>query len=142
MKSLEICTYYHREQVAPHVGAWIEIINQIIRSTPSLVAPHVGAWIEIYYQSGRSLVLSVAPHVGAWIEIFVNWRPAKNSMSLPMWERGLKYGTFFLCMGGGWSLPMWERGLKYFHILSAVEELVAPHVGAWIEMFLTMPPIM
>ena len=81
------------------------------------------------------MLIMVAPHVGAWIEIIsscVKW--TGNSESLPMWERGLKYDP-----GDGSeipleSLPMWERGLK----CNAIEYLrngtvVAPHVGAWIE---------
>ena len=33
------------------------------------VAPHVGAWIEIDYEENRRAERYVAPHVGAWIEI-------------------------------------------------------------------------
>ena len=33
------------------------------------VAPLVGAWIEIWQKSGKKLVEIVAPLVGAWIEI-------------------------------------------------------------------------
>ena len=33
--------------VAPHVGAWIEIINNVHTMDFSVVAPHVGAWIEM-----------------------------------------------------------------------------------------------
>ena len=33
--------------VAPHVGAWIEILVVIFVSVMVAVAPHVGAWIEI-----------------------------------------------------------------------------------------------
>ena len=33
------------------------------------VAPHVGAWIEILAYSLNLLVITVAPHVGAWIEM-------------------------------------------------------------------------
>ena len=35
--------------VAPYMGAWIEIVsNGIIRHVP-IVAPYMGAWIEIRY---------------------------------------------------------------------------------------------
>ncbi len=55
-------------------------------------------------------------------------------MSLPVWERGLKYGAqdrkTFLTM----SLPVWERGLKFRNIHLVNEPPVAPRVGAWIEM--------
>ena len=79
------------EAVAPHAGAWIEIIRDIcdimsksshpmrvrgLKFPPSvlclsfnIVAPHAGAWIEIFSNllSVRSFL--VAPHAGAWIEI-------------------------------------------------------------------------
>jgi len=35
--------------VAPHAGAWIEIIGHLIARSGSFVAPHAGAWIEIFY---------------------------------------------------------------------------------------------
>ncbi len=34
-------------------------------------------------------------------------------LSLPSWERGLKYRKGVECLGGKQSLPSWERGLKY-----------------------------
>ena len=34
-------------QVAPFVGAWIEIVNIFAKRYKSNVAPFVGAWIEI-----------------------------------------------------------------------------------------------
>ena len=33
--------------VAPYMGAWIEIANEIEREAPAIVAPYMGAWIEI-----------------------------------------------------------------------------------------------
>ena len=56
--------------VAPHVGAWIEIIGYItvryhIRSHPTWVR---GLKSLIGLQS---LCHAVAPHVGAWIEILI-----------------------------------------------------------------------
>ena len=33
------------------------------------VAPHAGAWIEIVVKRGLASVEIVAPHAGAWIEI-------------------------------------------------------------------------
>ena len=39
------------DDVAPHVGAWIEIGYSLTQASRlSLVAPHVGAWIEITAQ--------------------------------------------------------------------------------------------
>ncbi len=33
--------------VAPHAGAWIEIIKEIPTKIGQFVAPHAGAWIEM-----------------------------------------------------------------------------------------------
>ena len=57
------------QQVAPLVGAWIEIDYLKRNSTSSLVAPLVGAWIEIEPLLRCSIHKEVAPLVGAWIEI-------------------------------------------------------------------------
>ena len=38
---------YKDEQVAPFVGAWIEIVNNNKYTSKHFVAPFVGAWIEI-----------------------------------------------------------------------------------------------
>ena len=58
--------------------------------------------------------------------------------SLPSWERGLKSGSVPLLNSPIWSLPSWERGLKlkrWLHRKKFV--LVAPLVGAWIEIYST-----
>jgi len=55
--------------VAPHVGAWIEILLSKIFVVKRFGAPHVGAWIEIHCVVPWLLRYLVAPHVGAWIEI-------------------------------------------------------------------------
>ena len=62
---------YGRREVAPHVGAWIEIEEHDRRAGGDAVAPHVGAWIEINNSSNDRSWERVAPHVGAWIEIQV-----------------------------------------------------------------------
>ena len=54
----------------------------------------------------------VAPLVGAWIEIPNFTSPLSDTVSLPSWERGLKYRP---------------------HVLRAQCMSVAPLVGAWIE---------
>ena len=33
--------------VAPHAGAWIEMVKDMDREKKRGVAPHAGAWIEI-----------------------------------------------------------------------------------------------
>ena len=57
--------------VAPLVGAWIEITQQIMLIIMYSVAPLVGAWIEIESSTYDFPCHRVAPLVGAWIEIFL-----------------------------------------------------------------------
>ena len=51
--------------VAPLVGAWIEMIRAGTADTTIKVAPLVGAWIEILEAAVRCCIVTVAPLVGA-----------------------------------------------------------------------------
>ena len=77
--------------VAPHAGAWIEMVRAGLMIEEYVVAPHAGAWIEILFMLVIVNFAIVAPHAGAWIEI---WLPA-NKLALlvshPMRVRGLKW---------------------------------------------------
>ena len=74
------------------MGAWIEICNGIPGYPYTNVAPLVGAWIEIFFDVNIVVFDLVAPLVGAWIEIWNQYRIFYDpNMSLPSWERGLKY---------------------------------------------------
>ena len=44
------------------------------------------------YMTGNHIIQSrtVAPHVGAWIETVQRYIKTGHTLSLPMWERGLK----------------------------------------------------
>ena len=77
--------------VAPLVGAWIEIHLLKCCKRRLCVAPLVGAWIEIQVGTCVAIVVIVAPLVGAWIEIPKRLLGKIPKMSLPSWERGLKY---------------------------------------------------
>ena len=77
--------------VAPFVGAWIEILLWLPLIRADRVAPFVGAWIEIPLPSVVTFVLTVAPFVGAWIEICMTLAEGKELASLRSSERGLKY---------------------------------------------------
>ena len=59
----------HVFAVAPHAGAWIEILFYCQSFFIHSVAPHAGAWIEIRRAQLMIDTYSVAPHAGAWIEI-------------------------------------------------------------------------
>ena len=76
------------------MGAWIEISPITEEVIYYAVAPRVGAWIEISRGRVRSATLWVAPRVGAWIEIVDDGWKSGRKESLPVWERGLKFGTF------------------------------------------------
>ena len=54
------------------------------------VAPLVGAWIEITLNLTLKFWPVVAPLVGAWIEITIVGGAPSDDMSLLSWERGLK----------------------------------------------------
>ena len=57
-----------------------------------------------------------------------------TAQSLPVWERGLKLIDSVNDNLRLKSLPVWERGLKLDYDLKSVSDvLVAPRVGAWIE---------
>ena len=57
--------------VAPHEGAWIEIMCAESFCPALIVAPHEGAWIEIDFYGICRRGAGVAPHEGAWIEIMM-----------------------------------------------------------------------
>ena len=65
--------------------------------TKVAVAPHAGAWIEIVTVPSSVLgCQQVAPHAGAWIEISKISKPKLHwSTSLPTRERGLKSHAFY-----------------------------------------------
>ena len=56
-------------EVAPLVGAWVEISQTKIPVKIYTVAPLVGAWVEIFIQFQSDRIKCVAPLVGAWVEI-------------------------------------------------------------------------
>ena len=80
-----------QRQVAPFVGAWIEMRWSGFSEKKIEVAPFVGAWIEILLIRASSEGKAVAPFVGAWIEIPRTDDTPNVIKSLPSWERGLKY---------------------------------------------------
>ena len=77
-----------------HVFFLMEITKTEKKSHVFAVAPHAGAWIEIIFEASLQRAQEVAPHAGAWIEIpNLVQILARFLTSLPMRERGLKYGV-------------------------------------------------
>ena len=105
---------YNAYDVAPLVGAWIEMPMIAVLAAASTVAPLVGAWIEIlryqqphcdsYRRSSRGSV--------DWND-FAGALPSCRVVSLLSWERGLKFSRYIPCRSVVASLLSWERGLKY-----------------------------
>ena len=98
--------------VAPFVGAWIEMISTRTETCQKPVAPFVGAWIEILLRLYKRKVSCVAPFVGAWIEISAKIDEKLQHQVAPFvgaWIEMLRRVRSFLCR---MSLPSWERGLK------------------------------
>ena len=59
------------------------------------VAPYMGAWIETKTERTADGRVRVAPYMGAWIETGNGGRKIKDvTLSLPIWERGLKHFPF------------------------------------------------
>ena len=73
----------------------------------------MGAWIEIKCTLTLWSIEEVAPLVGAWIEIDNLAIIRHFIVSLPLWERGLKFVVYVRGYVEYKSLPLWERGLKY-----------------------------
>ena len=78
---------------------------------------------------------TVAPHAGAWIEMSQGRRLSECGGSLPMRERGLKLVCDHVNRVNRVSLPMRERGLKLRASITDTDCQVAPHAGAWIEIW-------
>ena len=50
--------------VAPHAGAWIEIVSSPWWQSQPIVAPHAGAWIEITMKPCASILILSPPTRG------------------------------------------------------------------------------
>ena len=124
------------DKVAPLVGAWIEIIVSQLGDEELAVAPLVGAWIEIFGELCE--LLASLTSLPSWERGLKSHCPSiapTHNQSLPSWERGLKSVSKYSTTRNLGSLPSWERGLKFRRLrLFWQVGLVAPLVGAWIEM--------
>ena len=72
--------------------------------------------------------------MGAWIEICMHLQNSQHHLSLLSWERGLKYGTLCQSLIPSVVAPLvgaWIEIILMFGVRFATH--VAPLVGAWIE---------
>ena len=112
LKSVHSINLRKQVQVAPLVGAWIEIFTFAYPDSFKIVAPLVGAWIEIAEAAQYAIDNIVAPLVGAWIEIAEAAQYAIDNIVAPL--------------VGAW--------IEIQSALSVLQKAwVAPLVGAWIE---------
>ena len=73
----------------------------------------MGVWIEIIHKYWNGIKDMVTPLVGVWIEIPVIIQTViVHTLSLPLWECGLKYKGYIPPVHLEPSLPLWECGLK------------------------------
>ena len=75
----------------------------------------MGAWIETSMQRTKVEKYIVAPYMGAWIETVILYHALCCTLSLPIWERGLKLAPQLL------------------PVLAAVVSIHAPVWGATME---------
>ena len=77
--------------VAPHAGAWIEIIEYLVNDMAALLSlPTRERGLKLVEIRIEGSKIIVAPHAGAWIEILNLETIFCNESSLPTRERGLK----------------------------------------------------
>ena len=75
------------------MGAWIEI-KIAGYGTPQYPQESLLSWergLKLRMDEFRHTTEEVAPLVGAWIEILLTLVVSTSAMSLPSWERGLKF---------------------------------------------------
>ena len=142
----------------PTMGAWIEILWQLIIALGWTVAPHdgcvdwnlgcgisilsanqshptMGAWIEIPPHRLVWTAFFVAPHDGCvdW-NIILIVKFDKIIRRTPRWVRGLKLSMIYCRDYTQCRTPRWVRGLKSSRVgLDGLYLLSHPTMGAWIE---------
>ena len=98
------------------------------------VAPHWGAWIEMLRSTGVWSAHSSHPTGVRGLKLHQRPIPKREERSHPTGVRGLKYDETAVLDEQPWSHPTGVRGLKYARADEAGEFApVAPHWGAWIE---------
>ncbi len=78
------------DEVAPHVGAWIETESRPPEAIRHTSRPMWARGLKHGYKELYFNIFMVAPHVGAWIETLPRRCRCTFSASRPMWARGLK----------------------------------------------------
>ena len=79
------------ENVAPFVGAWIEIMPASAATMHTLSLRSSERGLKYNQPHQQHALKTVAPFVGAWIEILDSATLKKRPLSLRSSERGLKY---------------------------------------------------
>ena len=90
----------------------MKLAQETIDGVAVEVAPLVGAWIEIYGMSSKDYEKLSLPSWERGLKSYLPSEQPYSSLSLPSWERGLKYSEVDVAAVFTLSLPSWERGLK------------------------------
>ena len=123
-----------RKEVTPHVGVWIETLDNPFCDFVLHVTPHVGVWIETFLNCSFIGSFTSLPMWECGLKLISGEFEVKDIKSLPMWECGLKLKEELEELKEEESLPMWECGLKRNDPRKDVRQgYVTPHVGVWIE---------
>ena len=163
MKSPFPATYLYPQSRSPHGERGLKFKACRVSVQHFLSLPARGAWIEMVQTLMREKRLGSLPARGAWIEISARLSLSACSCRSPHGERGLKYRSYPLQNEGYLSLPArgaWiemrfgragrraarrsphgERGLKSHPrpARSGRQSGSLPARGAWIEMQRCMP---
>ena len=75
------------------MGVWIETRSRYRQLHNHRVTPYVGVWIETVSVGTAHFPACVTPYVGVWIETRFPIPFSLRSVSLLMWECGLKQVT-------------------------------------------------
>ena len=102
------------------------------------VAPHVGAWIEILRAANALQQWLSHPTWVRGLKLLIYGTVVNIDRSHPTWVRGLKSPLRILIASLIRSHPTWVRGLKSLIGLQSLCHAVAPHVGAWIEILIVL----
>jgi len=115
--------------VAPHAGAWIEIIWHHLHSHMTPSRPMRARGLKYKSNFRCAYHYKVAPHAGAWIEMIIALPLMPVSESRPMRARGLKFNLVYVSPKPLESRPMRARGLKFYKSEDKIETLCRAPCG-------------
>ena len=113
----------------------MKYLTDFVKSEPMSVAPHWGAWIEIVAQMVENGATVSHPTGVRGLKCRVRGRCLMHhEPSHPTGVRGLKYAELGDAPPGGQVAPHWGAWIEIrWDARTPCASSVAPHWGAWIE---------